>query len=448
MPDLNPRLRTKLRNAAQELALLGYTADFLAGLAQVPATEPFLYLGSLWGLLLRKDGGQMPDQLARFFFAGQPVSWAQLAKLLSRETLDALLETEIIAREGKQVRAVIALVPYPGLYFLSDFPLRFGEPDFVFLPDSSAGAILQLAPPAASSGEGTALDLGTGSGVIALTLARRHGFREVRAVDINPRALALTRLGAALSGVTLELARQDAVKALRESKGLECVTFALPHLYTVPKAPQVVAHSAREGDALLWNVIAALGTALGQRGKALLYHQAEAPVRKQFGEHVAPLLKEASLSAIHLSLDAFDAGVVFGLTELARGEGKQGRLRVVRQLGSFQRPELQRRLVSTGLLEGPREELLRSRPLVATGAALTARLQPGQPRPRLYTGPLPVPDPLLPFLFGCDGTRPLTELLTGSLTPEIIDVLSWLVERGLLHLVPAEAEPAKSSQTA
>lgn len=56
--------------------------------------------------------------------------------------------------------------------------------------DEGTALLLQEAPP--PSGSGDLLDLGCGAGPIALTLARRSPAARVWAVDVNPRAVALT----------------------------------------------------------------------------------------------------------------------------------------------------------------------------------------------------------------------------------------------------------------
>jgi 16S rRNA (guanine1207-N2)-methyltransferase len=66
--------------------------------------------------------------------------------------------------------------------------------------DTGTSLLLREAPPPAA--EGDLLDLGCGSGAIALTLALRAPAARVWAVDVNERALALTAANAARNGVT------------------------------------------------------------------------------------------------------------------------------------------------------------------------------------------------------------------------------------------------------
>lgn len=67
--------------------------------------------------------------------------------------------------------------------------------------DEGSALLLQDAPPPA--GRGDLLDLGCGAGPIAITLARRSPAATVWAVDVNPRAVALTRDNAGRAGATI-----------------------------------------------------------------------------------------------------------------------------------------------------------------------------------------------------------------------------------------------------
>ncbi|HEV8355343.1 MAG TPA: peptide chain release factor N(5)-glutamine methyltransferase [Gemmatimonadales bacterium] len=62
---------------------------------------------------------------------------------------------------------------------------------------------------------GRALDLGTGTGCLALALAQEGRYHLVTAVDVSPAALQLARENAALTGHTLRFIRSDLGTALR-----------------------------------------------------------------------------------------------------------------------------------------------------------------------------------------------------------------------------------------
>ena len=75
--------------------------------------------------------------------------------------------------------------------------------------DPGTAALLREAP--APPPTGTLLDLGCGHGLIAVALARRAPGARVVAVDVNERALELTRTNASANGITVEVHRPDEV---------------------------------------------------------------------------------------------------------------------------------------------------------------------------------------------------------------------------------------------
>lgn len=78
--------------------------------------------------------------------------------------------------------------------------------------DAGTALLLRRAPPPPA--RGTLLDLGSGSGAIALTLAHRRPAAEVWAVDVNERARRLTAANAELNGlVNVVVAAPDDVPA-------------------------------------------------------------------------------------------------------------------------------------------------------------------------------------------------------------------------------------------
>lgn len=109
---------------------------------------------------------------------------------LSSTVLDGLAQTPELARP-------LNTQFFHGRVFHSDLPDHRRAPDFVLPigPSAHLLAHMTIRRPVAS-----ALDLGTGCGIQAI-LAAGH-VASVAATDVNPRALALTRLNARLNGVT------------------------------------------------------------------------------------------------------------------------------------------------------------------------------------------------------------------------------------------------------
>jgi len=75
--------------------------------------------------------------------------------------------------------------------------------------DTGTSLLLREAPAPAAAGD--LLDLGCGSGAIALTMALRSPSARVWAVDVNARALELTAANAARNTVTIHTATPDDV---------------------------------------------------------------------------------------------------------------------------------------------------------------------------------------------------------------------------------------------
>lgn len=136
-------------------------------------------------------------ELARLFLLGQPVAVGRAAEALAPAILPELVAAGWLVRDGDTVRSPLRITPHEGVLLVHD-PLeaKGTDPDVVLGRSSAAGTLAALTP---RKHVDTALDLGTGCGIQALQLAA-HADRVV-AVDVNPRALALTALGAALSGI-------------------------------------------------------------------------------------------------------------------------------------------------------------------------------------------------------------------------------------------------------
>jgi 16S rRNA (guanine1207-N2)-methyltransferase len=103
--------------------------------------------------------------------------------------------------------------PRPGVVhvLLPDVRLALRTDSGVFSParlDRGTRLLLDTAPPPPQTGD--LLDLGCGYGPLALVLAARAPAARVWAVDVNPRALALTRANAAGAGLAnVTCARPD-----------------------------------------------------------------------------------------------------------------------------------------------------------------------------------------------------------------------------------------------
>ena len=136
-------------------------------------------------------------QLARLFLLGQPVDAARAGEALAPATVDGLVDAGWLTRDGDAVRCPLRITPHEGVLLVHDpLEIKATDADVVLGRSSAANTLAALTP---REHVGSVLDVGTGCGIQALQAAG-HADRVV-AVDVNQRALDLTALGAALSGI-------------------------------------------------------------------------------------------------------------------------------------------------------------------------------------------------------------------------------------------------------
>jgi hypothetical protein len=157
--------------------------------------------------------------------------------------LAALDDAGLLERTGGAVRARVAIQPAGphGALAVSD---RFDADaaDAALPPDDSSHHLVSALPRARV---GRWLDLGTGTGWAPLAAAGRAA--TVIAADLNPRAIELARLGAALSGVALDLRVADLAAGI--DGRFELVTFNAP--IPVSKRDDLLARFWRAAPALV-----------------------------------------------------------------------------------------------------------------------------------------------------------------------------------------------------
>jgi methylase of polypeptide subunit release factors len=196
-PDHSPRLREVLLAA-------DFTADGLLDLLGVPAYTALARSETVPALRATR-GDSVLEALVRLFLLQRPVPRGQVECAMS---LDEALADGWIVADGDEIRATVDVRPYGGpdgqdWFIVSDLGCAVGGAGGASGHDEGVvlgvgGASTTLAGITVPTPVESALDLGTGSGVQALH-ASQYATR-VTATDINPRALAFTRLTLALSG--------------------------------------------------------------------------------------------------------------------------------------------------------------------------------------------------------------------------------------------------------
>jgi release factor glutamine methyltransferase len=194
-----------------------------------------------------------------------------LAHTLQRRRIDLYLEferplaetelaplRELVRRrgQGEPLQHLLGTVEFAGRVFLCDKRALIPRPETEELLER----IIQAAIPHPS----TILDVGTGSGVIALTLAAQFPDAEVNAVDISDDALALARENAArldLQG-RVRFARGNLLTELEGTYDL--IVANLPYIANVDRPalsrevrhdPEVAVFAGERGDELVRELI-------------------------------------------------------------------------------------------------------------------------------------------------------------------------------------------------
>ncbi len=184
--------------------------------------------------------------------------------------LFALMQDAAVAEpHGDGWRSLVRLSTLSGLLFLhSAYPTTAADAVF-FGPDTYrfARAIMahleRRAPPVRR-----AVDIGCGAGPGAVLLARDLPGAEILAVDINPAALRLTQINAALAGVQVNACRSD---LLANVDGLFDLIVANPP-YLVDPAARAYRHGGGPlGAELALDIVRAACDRLAPGGTLLLY---------------------------------------------------------------------------------------------------------------------------------------------------------------------------------
>ena len=185
---------------------------------------------------------------------------------------------------GESVAYILGKKEFFGLAFNVDKRVLVPRPDTETLVDEALAFLrAETAGPATeSTGEHPPLkvaDVGTGSGAIAVAIAKHSTGAWVVATDISPDALAVARENAGRHGVTVTFAQGDLEAALQPLAPLDLIVANLPYIPTATiatLAPEVRAEPALaldggpDGLSLVRRLVAAAPALLNPRGALAL----------------------------------------------------------------------------------------------------------------------------------------------------------------------------------
>jgi release factor glutamine methyltransferase len=149
------------------------------------------------------------------------------------------------------------------------------------------------------------LDLGTGSGAVALALARHAPQARVSAVDVSPEALAVARANGASLGIDVAWRLGHWFAALDDTalrfdlivSNPPYIAEGDPHLAALSHEPALALASGPDGLDAIRSIVAAAPAHLHEGGWLLLEHGHEQ------GEPVQALLKQAGFAQVTLRRD-------------------------------------------------------------------------------------------------------------------------------------------------
>jgi SAM-dependent methyltransferase len=432
-----------LANARAELSAAGFTEAALRERLGVGAGQSLrVYFNSVGDPLLAASEPPSPlELLIALFLQGAPVDRSAVERVLPASTIDTLCLLGVLTKQGpRRLRSTVALVPLGDLYVATDPHDSRDRPDHVFFPDGSTEAVLKLVGLIGDGPRGTAVDVGSGPGTVALTAAQM-GFRRVIAVEPNPRAVEFARRNALLNEVPLEIRRGTLDYARRQFRDVDLFTFTLPRLFA--SSISSLAYKAREGSSLLDSTYAAIDEMLSPEGRAVVFHQARTAPRHDV-ERV--LERHPGLQAVYCP-SLWTPGLEFGGSLIRRRRPGEPGFVHVPDAGSNNlagAAALAGRLETEAVLARGEREALRSVPYLPGHVSVVRWFFCVDGRlvraPTVTMGDKVFPRQALGVLRRCDGRRTLAEVLRvdpEAETAAIPDLVRGLISAGQIYLRPS-----------
>jgi methylase of polypeptide subunit release factors len=232
--------------------------------------------------------------LVRLFLLAQDVDRKELKRRLGAD-VEALVGAGLAEERGTRVAPLVQLTPWRGFLVPHD-PDPEGElwPEHVSGPTPAAETLAQLIV----GGEvGSALDLGTGSGLLALLLARQAG--SVMATDVNPAALRYAALAAALNELPqIEVRDGSLFEPVGEARYDRIVSN--PPFVIAPDASLLFRHSELPKDELSRRVVEGATAHLEDGGYAAILCNWVVPRGASWLDAIRPWLDERGSDAVVL----------------------------------------------------------------------------------------------------------------------------------------------------
>lgn len=269
-----------------------------------------------WHLRRRADPAAVAMRLLMFDDA---VNVADSVAALGDRLHGLLTDAGLLRVDSDDVRCAFRLAMAENCYVLGDDLAPGG--DVVMGMRDTTGPLWRAAAPARRVQR--VLDIGCGAGAIALQMSP-HADRVV-ATDINPRAVALTRINVALNGATNVEVREGDMFAPVAGETFDLIASHPPYIALPDGFPATShLHGGPRGDEIPSRLVAGLAAHLAPGGHAVV--QAHWPLRE--GEALVARLRE--IAGPTLDLLVLRLGVT-GADDLATFWGERDGAAIERQ---------------------------------------------------------------------------------------------------------------------
>jgi release factor glutamine methyltransferase len=192
--------------------------------------------------------------------------YLEFERTLTEEELAPLRELVRRRGQGEPLQHLLGTVEFCGNVFLCDKRALVPRPETEQLVERIADCRMQIA-------DCRILDVGTGAGVIALSLGKRFPNANVTALDISDEALALARENAARLGVQVTLIKSDLLTAVDGT--FDLIVANLPYIATGDRTtlsrevlhdPEVALFAGERGTEMICKLIDAARAHLSAGG--------------------------------------------------------------------------------------------------------------------------------------------------------------------------------------
>lgn len=301
-----PPALIKLR---KHLVELGYTLDAIrVALGLAETTDRMLGKTALYASLLANEPSIFATKigaLSQLFFLSGRIPHDAYVEALPSDFRGLVEELGLIRRfeGGTWIGTTVTIVERDGRYFLSDRLFEQGadgrvsvERELVMPMHASSCELYATLTP--HPGEDSLIDIGCGSGCLALLLAPR--FRRVVGLDVDPRAVAFSRLNAALNEVDARFIVANALE-LEDMRHDRVIS-------NIGSIPDFRA-GAQQGNEMVFRFLERVESLLTPGGRfdlwcILFVAQGFANAREQL-EHGVPTLKRFSFAVTPLPRSPF-----------------------------------------------------------------------------------------------------------------------------------------------